>query len=932
MAILLLTSTSLFSQGWEKPYPSSTLNGSASDVLITNDSAYIALGNVGFSTAQIVKADLQGNAIWNKEYEDANLFRMEAIINTTDGGYAMTGEYHFTGIDNGIALYKLDNAGDTLWTKGYGCCSDQSHDLLQTDDGGYLLVGKRAVAPVWDSLLAYVIRTDANGNVLWDTNYFHAVGAFSAGFRRVLKRSNGNYLLLGSTDGNVKLMEIDDNGDIAWERQMENPDNHNLIEGDLSETPDGGLIVGGTRIVTSNSNQSAGGFLWKLDSNNSLDWFNSTFVQGDGVNSISVNDYGELFIARPWFIEKRDSNGTILCWHNVNKERNWNTINLAALDDGSVLASVTFRPSFFILEQFLTLVKMDTNCLAAVDLISGNVNIDADGDCINNGAGDSLHNWLVELNDGSISYYTLSDTLGDYSFVVNEGSYDITLHHPMDYWESCAQNVSVSIGPSPDTMVLDLQAIVLEDCPFLVVDLASPPLRPCEERQVSIAYSNLGPVTAEDTYIQVSLDTLISINSASVPYTTLPNNVYQFDLGDVEQGDFGLIYFQAFLDCDAMLGSTVCLEASIYPDTLCGSQNWAGAIIEVTGECTGEEIIFEIKNIGSANMVAPLEYVVVEDHVMYMIMNFDLDVGQSDTVTIPNEHATYVTQAQQEPGYPFGQYATDMVSFCQNQNNSNPFSSNFFYQFPYDDGSPTVDIECVLVGNSFDPNQKTATPIGYGDEHQIEANTPIEYHIDFQNTGNDTAYNIMIRDTLSTHLDIRTLVAGAASHAYDLTIEGNGILVFTFPNINLVDSVANEPLSHGYVEYKIGQQPDLPLGSVIENSAAIYFDFNDPIITNTTWHTIGENFVTVDIDEKYSDVLLLDVYPNPVSGNAYLQLKGVENTNAEMHLFNTVGQQLDELFFENGMARVNPQLPSGVYFFQVLEKGNLIGAGKLVIK
>ena len=74
-----------------------------------------------------------------------------------------------------------------------------------------------------------------------------------------------------------------------------------------------------------------------------------------------------------------------------------------------------------------------------------------------------------------------------------------------------------------------------------------------------------------------------------------------------------------------------------------------------------------------------------------------------------------------------------------------------------------------------------------------------------------------------------------------------GVINFVFPEIMLPDSNSNEPASHGFVKFKIDQNPDNPPGSIIENKAAIYFDFNEPIITNYTIHTIGTPFAQLDM-------------------------------------------------------------------------------------
>src|SRR5206468_6143358 len=85
---------------------------------------------------------------------------------------------------------------------------------------------------------------------------------------------------------------------------------------------------------------------------------------------------------------------------------------------------------------------------------------------------------------------------------------------------------------------------------------------------------------------------------------------------------------------------------------------------------------------------------------------------------------------------------------------------------------------------------------------------------------------------------------------------------FNFPNINPPDSNTNEPLSHGYVQYKVKLKNNLPIGTQINNTAFIYFDFNAPVVTNTTTNTIALVSSVGDKRHKTQDVRL---YPNPAS-------------------------------------------------------------------
>ena len=71
-----------------------------------------------------------------------------------------------------------------------------------------------------------------------------------------------------------------------------------------------------------------------------------------------------------------------------------------------------------------------------------------------------------------------------------------------------------------------------------------------------------------------------------------------------------------------------------------------------------------------------------------------------------------------------------------------------------------------------------------------------------------------------------------------MQVYNDGLVKFNFPHINLPDSNSNEAASHGYVQYKIRAKDSLAIGSTIENTANIFFDFNPPIITNTTNNTV----------------------------------------------------------------------------------------------
>ncbi len=177
-----------------------------------------------------------------------------------------------------------------------------------------------------------------------------------------------------------------------------------------------------------------------------------------------------------------------------------------------------------------------------------------------------------------------------------------------------------------------------------------------------------------------------------------------------------------------------------------------------------------------------------------------------------------------------------------------------------------VDTVCTEVTGSYDPNDMIVQPV---DDEKTGTIAPgdsvLAYTVRFQNTGNDTAFHVVLVDTLSPYLDITTLTLGAASHPYDLRIERNSTLVWTFSDIMLPDSAADEQRSHGFVKFSARIRRGVSAFTRIPNRASIYFDFNAPIHTNTVLSTTAgeESEVSVAARRGHLDAGLLRAVPNP---------------------------------------------------------------------
>jgi hypothetical protein len=149
-----------------------------------------------------------------------------------------------------------------------------------------------------------------------------------------------------------------------------------------------------------------------------------------------------------------------------------------------------------------------------------------------------------------------------------------------------------------------------------------------------------------------------------------------------------------------------------------------------------------------------------------------------------------------------------------------------------------TDYFTFVVSCSCDPNEKFASPEGYTSHHYNPMNTDLHYTVNFQNTGNDTAFVVVIRDTLDADLDWSTLKVTGSSDPVSTSIDANGAVAFSFYNILLPDSNVDEPNSHGFVLYSILPKANLPDPTVITNTAHIFFDYNSAVVTNTALTTL----------------------------------------------------------------------------------------------
>ena len=298
---------------WQKTYGGSG-DDTARGIIETSDGGYAVIGytnsidgditdkQVEENDFWVLKLDSNGNTEWQKTYGGSGDDKGRAIIQTTDGGYAITGPSK-SGDGDGSNnegqhdhwIVKLDAQGNIQWEKSYGFSGhDHSQSILQTNDGGYFIGGyldvdasgglgnetkgaKHGVGEFW------VQKLDSNGNLEW-RRYFG--GSSNDRIYKVLQAHDGNYLLVGSSESSdfdisntngsydVWVLKIDTQGNLLWEKSFGGSGIDNGYA--ATKTTDGNYLIAGTAISSDGlvSNPKGNSDIWmlKIDESGNLLW------------------------------------------------------------------------------------------------------------------------------------------------------------------------------------------------------------------------------------------------------------------------------------------------------------------------------------------------------------------------------------------------------------------------------------------------------------------------------------------------------------------------------------------------------------------------------------------------------------------------------------------------------------------------------------
>jgi Secretion system C-terminal sorting domain len=200
---------------WHSIYGGSLFDMGYSSVEL-NDGSFLTLGwtrSYGFGNSNnrdvyLVKTDSAGNFIWQKTFGDTNYETGIGISKTFDDNFILaTSKYRFATGKFDVLIYKIDTAGNVIWSKTYGLNSNQDcWWAKECANGDIVSVGsKETLTNLKDA--GSVFKTDSLGNLKWDRNF--TVGNDHAYFRDVHPTTDGGVICAGfAFDG--------PNGQDAW--------------------------------------------------------------------------------------------------------------------------------------------------------------------------------------------------------------------------------------------------------------------------------------------------------------------------------------------------------------------------------------------------------------------------------------------------------------------------------------------------------------------------------------------------------------------------------------------------------------------------------------------------------------------------------------------------------------------------------------------
>lgn len=792
------------------------------------------------------------NIIWQKTIGGSNSDLISCVKPTSDGGF-IVGGYSNSNIsgdktENCIGswdywIVKLDAIGNIQWENTVGGISDdRATDIVETNDGGFLIGGTSKSDSSGDKTENgcntynnygdyWVVRINASGVIEWQNTIG---GCGSESLYSIDNSSDGGYLLGGISNSNIScdkteintagingggypdgcgggtsdywILKIDSTGNILCQKTLGRGSWASEFLTSVSSTNDGGLIGGGWAYAPNYITPNYGSYdnwIVKLSSNCTLQWqkviggsgseysgvikqlADGNYICGGYSNSDSSGLKSEpSFGLSDFWIFKLDTIGNII-WQKTIGGSGDDVLSYISptFDNGFICGGYSNSP----LSGLKTSANFGQNDYWILKLDSagniqwqrtiggsGNDNLSAisqmaNGNYIGGGSSNSNISGNKTENSKGGSDYWV--------FELDDAS-DYNLIAGKTFYDYNGNNIKDS-----SDIYLPYQIVKETKTNHFAFSQADGTYRlpvsdtgTYEVSQIqNLFYLGSYPSTHSATFI--GMNQIDSLNDFSTQQIIFINDL-QITITPVGAFRPG---FNATYNIQYKNVGTVPQQGTIvfYPDS-------------------GLTYI--------SSTVTPLS--VSTDSLVWQTQILNPFIQGNITVTLNVKSTT-----------PIGYWLSSSAKIAPFINDQNPTDNYASWSHPVTGSSDPNDI--LVDKDSITTEELLTSPY-------------LDYIIRFQNTGNDTAFAVKILNPIDTaKLDLMSLEIISSSHIFNLNYNLDGNLEFTFANILLPDSNVNESESHGFVRYRVHPKSLLAVHQSVTNYAAIYFDYNLPVITNT---------------------------------------------------------------------------------------------------
>jgi uncharacterized repeat protein (TIGR01451 family) len=979
--LFFLLDVSLFANEMPRNYQPQPFSY-ASSLISTADNGFIVLGYYKNSIAnvfppRVTKFDQKGDVQWEKNIDNFVLLDFSGvdeglIYRTPDNGFLLVNTYVSTGNNGRVGLVrKFDSNFNILFTvltandsigldetflNGWNLSVNK---IVPTPSGGFGIVGSnlkdcynkgyvlaeysntgtllwKEYTPLTDNDCiqfrydaAIIEKTSDGGSIYGIGNRSLVAQNYVGDFTFARKNASGTTTFIKPITTQYDVSQVANKNVLLTEKELTNGNLKFLTVYDVNGSDyTGGIFLQYTL--------SATGTLLQTDTFN----FRLPLYNSENLRKVVIDKNENIIILGQKSITKLDKKGRIVWQHTPfddlrfydNPGTKYHLTTFAETPDGNYVIAGNTLQTTSNNSSNIVLFYVNADGSMKTKILFGTVFVDLDNSCTITNNEKGYQNIAVKAEKNNQAFYTTTDSLGIYILPLDTGIYNVSVQLPNTvYWKKCQPHYTANFTTSNPALNINIPIQPKVSCPFLNVEIATPYLRKCFPNNYTVYYCNSGTDTAKNAYITVDLDADLQYNNATIPLTSTTGNKYRFNIGTIPPQKCGSFQVNATVKCSAIDGKTHCTTAHIYPDLLCtpNSALYDGSDISVDGFCHGDTAVFKIKNTGSGNMQAPRKYIVIEgDFLRVQPINYQLNANDSLIIKVLAQGQTVRVQAQQDPNFPYPSLPSYVIESCT----GNIDSLNLVNQFPQNDGMAFLSTSCMQNRSSYDPNEKITQPVGYTQQHIVNKQTEIKYILHFQNTGTDTAFNVVLLDTLSPALDLNTLVMGASSHHYTYAIYNGNVLQISFNNVAIPDSNVNADASNGFVSFHVLPKENVTNGTLVTNTAQIYFDYNAAVRTNQVYHTIDSLVYKITAIKTNKNFLSdIKIYPNPFLSTTTIELKSEKLlTDISMKIIDITGKVIQDRKVNSRFILDGNELQNGMYILQFESENEIIATAKLV--